>query len=270
MDSRKSQAGRVDRERLGAWSLGLVLVVGSLAVGYLGTPFAASPEDIRAVEENPAVEVVAEDGGYVIAPGPSHEAPNPVAEPTGMVFYPGGRVHPNAYLPVLSPVVERTGITVYIPKAPLNLAVFDQDMAGTVVESRPDVERWYVGGHSLGGAMACRFARSNPDQVSGVVLLGSYCDRDLEGTGLRVLSVQGGADTVIDRDTYRRNRENLPRDRTTEVTVSGMNHTQFGAYTGQRGDSPGSISTREAHGELHDILVTFLVDERVEENASVG
>lgn len=250
-------------ERIAVWLLGLLVVAASLGVGYLGTPFTATDEDISAVQADPAVSVSSLGDGYVLAPTEDATAPDGAASSTAMVFYPGARVHPNAYLPVLAPVVAETGVTIYVPKPPLSLAVFDSNMAGPIIESEPGLEQWYVGGHSLGGAMACRFAHRNPDRVSGLVLFGSYCDRDLSGTDLRVLTVQGSADTVIDQETADRNRANLPENQTLAVTVQGMNHTQFGAYSGQRGDGPASISYDQAHAELQRTLVEYLTAENV-------
>lgn len=247
------------RERLVVWAIGLLVIAASLGVGYLGTPYTADQAELEAVESNPAVELSALSGGYVIAPSEGAAGDDSMAD-TGMVFYPGARVHPNAYLPMLAPLVAETGITVYVPKAPLNLAVFDSDMAGPIIDAHPTVDRWVIAGHSLGGAMACRFAAANPDRVSALVLLGSYCDRDLGGTGLRVLSIQGGVDTVVDRATYERNRGYLPAEDTVEVTVDGMNHTQFGSYSGQRGDSPGTISYEAAHERLREELIDFLAE----------
>lgn len=244
----------VGRERIAVWLLAVLLIATSLGVVYVGTPYTATPAEIRAVEDDPGVAVSALDGGYVLEPT---EASAVEDASMGLVFYPGARVDPSAYLETLAPVVDRTGATVYIPRPALNLAVFDARIADPIIDANPKTTSWYVGGHSLGGAMACRFADRNADRLDGLVLFGSYCDRDLAGSGLRVLSVQGSADTVIDRETAEANREFLP-NRAVEITIDGMNHTQFGSYRGQPGDSPATISYEQAHEELGDVLVAFL------------
>lgn len=247
-----------DFERLAVWMIGLLVVAGSLGVGYLGTPYTPSATDIEAAKATPGADIASLGDGYVIRPTGDSQSSGPGGSDTALVFYPGARVHPSAYLPVLAPVAAETGVTIFIPRPPLYLAVFDIDMAAPIVESHPEVEQWYVGGHSLGGAMACRYAQGNPDRLTGLVLFGSYCDRSLDGTGVQVLSVQGTRDTVIDRTAYRRNRANLPDEGTVEVTITGMNHTQFGSYAGQRGDSRATITYRTAHERLRAVLVDFV------------
>lgn len=247
-----------DLERLTVWVVGILVVAGSLGVGYLGTPYTASPADIETAKATPGAEISSFGNGYVIRPAGDLQPSGPGGTDTALVFYPGARVHPSAYLPVLTPVAAETGTTIFIPQPPLSLAVFDIDMAAPIVESHPEVEQWYVGGHSLGGAMACRYAHGNADQLTGLVLFGSYCDRSLDGRGVQALSVQGTRDTVIARRTYRENRANLPDDGTVEVTITGMNHTQFGSYAGQRGDSRATVSYRTAHEQLQAVLSDFV------------
>ena len=46
-----------------------------------------------------------------------------------------------------------------------------------------------------------------------------------------------------------------------------MNHTEFGSYRGQRGDSPATITYDVAHRRLGDIVVPWLVNESA--NATV-
>ncbi|MFW6265835.1 MAG: alpha/beta hydrolase [Halanaeroarchaeum sp.] len=244
-------------ERLTVWTVATLLVVVSVGVGFLGTPHSATVDEIQTVERNPAVTVSSLGDGYVLSPGEG-AAGNDGATSTALVFYPGGRVHPNAYVPVLAPVVERTGVTIFVPKPPLYLAVLDVDAADRIVADHPEITEWYVGGHSLGGAMACRYVAQSSEDLTGLVLFAAYCDRDVRETDVGVLAVRGGRDTVLDAEEYRKNRGNLPADETVEVTIEGMNHSQFGAYSGQSGDARATIPDDVAHEALQDELVEFL------------
>lgn len=39
---------------------------------------------------------------------------------------------------------------------PFRLAVLDMDAAKGIQEHYPEIESWYIGGHSLGGSMAAK------------------------------------------------------------------------------------------------------------------
>lgn len=222
-----------------------ILVAGGIVI-YFGTPLTGSAASIDRVENDPTVTVTEQQETYTIEPATG----DPEA---GLVFYPGGRVHPDAYLASLAPLASEANVTVVVPKMPLNLAVLHQNAASAHIDD--DIDRWYVGGHSLGGAMACRYAHSNPDRVDGLVLFASYCDRDVSETELAGLSVIGSTDTVLDHEAYDRNRGNLPAE-TTEHELD-LNHSQFGSYRGQSGDQPSGIDYETAHEQLAAVIVPW-------------
>lgn len=252
---------RAQGKRLVGWLVVALVVAIVVAVVFLGTPYEGPSGSIAAVDDE-QVSLERTNGGYVIEPATG----DPEA---GLVFYPGARVDPGAYVGALAPLARDANVTVVVPHMPLNLAAVDYAVARTGL--RPDaatvamgrhssIDRWYVGGHSLGGAMACRYARNNADSVAGLVLYGSYCDRDLSGTRLAVLSVAGTSDTVLDWETYERNLANLPASATI-AELQGINHTQFGSYTGQPGDTPTGTSYEQAHARLNAVAVPWLQNE---------
>ena len=64
--------------------------------------------------------------------------------------------------------------------------------------------------------MAAGYAAAHEKDFDGLILLAAYSTKDLTGTTLRVLSVYGSEDGVMNRESYEKNRANLPAD-TTEV-----------------------------------------------------
>lgn len=246
--------------RFAGWLLVAIMVVLTITVVYFATPYEVPDDQIEAVDAEGAVTVESTDEGYVLRP--SNRTPE-----AGIVFYPGARVHPNAYVPSLAPVVREANVTVVIPRMPMHLAIIDYGVARTglrddaatrVMNRHPTIDEWYVGGHSLGGAMACRYARNNPKAVSGLILYASYCDQSIRGTDLAVLSVAGSADTVVNRNTYERNLENLPADASVEE-LAGLNHSQFAGYRGQ--DEPSGTSYGVAHERLNAVTVPWVQNE---------
>lgn len=236
-------------ERVFVWAFVVVFLAVVAFLLYFGTPFHGSNSSVQSVLGDDRITVEHGGGGYVMQPAEG-------VSDSGLVFYPGARVAPDAYLASLAPLVRGANVTVVVVKTPLNLAVLDQGAATGIIERRGGVEHWYVGGHSLGGAMACRYARAHPHRVEGLLLFGAYCDKSIADSDLRVLSVTGEADTVLNRNTYERDIRNLPSDATL-VDLPGVNHSQFGSYTGQPGDRPSGTPYDVAHQRLADVIVPW-------------
>lgn len=179
-------------------------------------------------------------------------------EPTaGLILYPGGKVEHTAYAPLLRACAEQ-GILCALVRMPCNLAVSDVNGAGSVREQFPDVECWYMAGHSLGGAMAANYTATHSEDYDGLILLAAYSTKDLTQTSLRVLSIYGSEDGVLNRESYEKSRTNFPAD-TTEVILEGGCHAQFGSYGPQDGDGIPSISSEEQIGQTVEAIAVFAV-----------
>jgi len=204
----------------------------------------------RAIEvwTNDAVAVTSTEHSVAMVPAG-------VASGTGLVFIPGAKVDPYAYMYKLSEIVERTGATIVITKPTLNLAFFDQRPLATFTADAPDVDRWFVGGHSLGGVRACMLA--DDPAVSGLVLFGSYCANDLTASGLEVLSIAGSRDGLSTPEKIADARGMLPADADL-VEIEGLNHAGFGDYGVQPGDKTATIPTGQQRDEITDALATVL------------
>ena len=176
---------------------------------------------------------------------------------TALIFYPGGKVEYTAYQPLMEKIAEK-GILCILPKMPFNLAVSDVNAADKYITDFPQVSHWYVGGHSLGGSMAAAYATEHSDNVEGVVLLASYGTTDLTMEGMRVLSIYGSEDRVLNRESYMDNKSNLPKG-FSELVIQGGNHGGFGCYGQQKGDGEASISQDRQQEETGDAVTAFLL-----------
>ena len=159
----------------------------------------------------------------------------------GMIFYPGGKVEYSAYAPLLYQCA-RQGITCVLIEMPGNLAVLDMNAAEGIPERYTHVNRWYLAGHSLGGAMASSYLAKHTEDYEGAILLAAYATEALHGE--KVLSVYGSEDSVLNMEKYEENKANLPEDYT-EVVIGGGCHAYFGAYGTQDGDGEPSISAEQ-------------------------
>ena len=220
------------------WLTPLFLLI-ALAVGFLAwTTLSAAAPMAEAITVTQESTTLAGENWLVFQP--------PTANPTtGLVFYPGGLVDARAYAPAARQIADAGYLVVIVPM-PLNLAFFDANRAGEVMQAYPAVQRWVIGGHSLGGAMAAQFAYQHPDRVVGLALWAAYpaANNSLADRRLAVTSIFGTLDGLATGDKISASVPLLPPD-TRFVAIEGGNHAQFGWYGKQSGDNEATI-TREA------------------------
>lgn len=165
---------------------------------------------------------------------------------TAIIFYPGAKVEASAYLPLLNQL-RQTGLTCILVEMPFYLAIFDVNAAEDVMAQFPDIQHWYIAGHSMGGAMASQFASEHPDEVDGLILLGAYLYGDYPPAD--TLTVYGSLNqSVEDEIDY---TENV-------VEIQGGNHAQFGNYGPQEGDLPATISAEEQQAQTVEAISDFI------------
>ncbi|WP_220210470.1 alpha/beta hydrolase [Reticulibacter mediterranei] len=137
------------------------------------------------------------------------------------------------------------------PEAPRgqNLAVFGRDYAATLISASPAIQTWVVGGHSMGGGMACEFVATHAN-VRGLLLYGTFPGCDLSRRkDLAVTLIYGTQDAVITPAMVTSARSKLPMQ-TRYVEISGGTHSFFGDYGPQDGDGQATISREEARLQI--------------------
>ena len=177
---------------------------------------------------------------------------------TGLIFYPGAKVDPRAYAVTARSIAEQGYLVAVVPM-PLNLAVFAPNRASDVIAAYPAIQHWAVGGHSLGGAMAARFASRQPSLVDGLVLWAAYPADDLSQYELQAASISGTRDGLATEPKIAASKVLLPAA-TRWVPIMGGNHAQFGSYGPQAGDSPATIDIKEQQAQVVVATSALLAD----------
>jgi Alpha/beta hydrolase family len=183
-------------------------------------------------------------------------------EPVGtattlFIFYPGGLVRPQAY-EWLGVALAPLGVRTVIPVFTADLAVTAPNRATQLLEKLGTYERVVIGGHSLGGAMAARYALNNAGTLDGLVLMGAF---SAEGDNLSVfelptLVLAAEHDGLATLDEVKAGLVRLPRDATLEI-IEGSVHSFFGRYGPQRGDGLPTVSRTQAEADIIQTLSTF-------------
>jgi dienelactone hydrolase len=183
--------------------------------------------------------------------------PNDTPPTAGLILYPGGRVQAEAYAPLARHIADE-GYLVAIVYAPLNLAIINPGAASAVIENFTGIDKWVVGGHSLGGATAAIFAADNLDIVDGIALIASYPAGDaLANTIIQVVSIYGTNDGLAAQEDILASASRLPRQ-TRFIAIEGGNHSQFGYYGLQAGDGEATISRTLQIQQTAEALISLL------------
>lgn len=233
--------------------MGIVAFTLVVAAALWLVPSAATEPSLQAMRSDALVTVTETPDQIVLAPTRTEER-------LGLFFQPGARVDARAYVATLRPLAQN-GYTVVIPKQPLGIAFLATGaFTAARAEHRP-VDRWVVGGHSLGGTVSAidaqTFAAAATDPVAGMLLFASYPAADMSRVPVEVLSLSGSNDGLATPAKIDASKALLPKDSTFAV-IEGAVHAYFGDYGTQDGDGQPAISHDRARALITADSLAFM------------
>lgn len=236
----------------------LVLAAVAFCV-YVGNYNHATPAALESAQSDENVTVQQLDGAIAFVPQ------NPIA---GFAFYPGAKVEPIAYAPLMRACAQR-GILAVVLEPPFNLALLDSGAAARIPAQFPNVQKWIVGGHSMGGVAASYCLADNRDTFDALVLLAAYPAIDLSAYGGKVISIRGNNDRVLNIGKYDEAKSMLPVS-ANEIVIVGGNHAGFGDYGTQEGDGDLDTSATEQQSIAADAIAELVAPASPEPTADEG
>ncbi len=224
-----------------------VVLTGSVFI-YLGIYYKAENVDLY-MTSNDSVNVTRTDYGYFFDGSGTDNA---------IIFYPGAKVDEKAYAPVLSKLASE-GIDCFLVSMPFHMAIFDVDKAQEIV-SQYDYNKWYIAGHSMGGAMAAQLVSQLKDtqNFAGLIFFAAYTAKDISDTHIPVLSLYGDNDGVLNMDKVEKGRKLVDSDKYSEVVIKGGNHAGFASYGRQKGDNEATITKEEQWNQTVSAVKEFI------------
>ena len=240
--------GRPNPRLIGAAVI-LVVVLVVVAVAQWLSPQELLPEAEASLASTATVTF--RDAGTWLEWAPAGGSPT-----TGLVVYPGAKVPAPAYGPLAQAIAEGGYLVAVIPM-PLNLAILGVGKADGPIGAHPEIGRWAIGGHSLGGSMAAQYTADHPDEVAGLVFWASYAATDLSTRDIAVLSTWGSLDASAARMSGAEAHAAVPAD-AVFTEIPGGNHEQMGWYTGQPNDPPATISREDQQRSVAAATVELL------------
>ena len=205
----------------------IVLAVFLIGASFWGLQWATYarpplPEAMEALESDELVTVSQEPW---LMFSPVHTTPQ-----TGFIFYPGGRVDPQGYASLMRRIAEE-GYLVIVPEMPINMAVFHPNIADEIIAEYPNIEKWVIGGHSVGGTMAAQYTYKHPEAIDGLAIWASYPadNANISNLDIPVISIYGSRELRVNDNSVGERQHLLPKD-TRYIRIEGGDHHQFGSY----------------------------------------
>lgn len=178
-----------------------------------------------------------------------------------VIFYPGAKVEYTAYLPLCIRLAEQ-GVDCFLVEMPFHLAILGMNKADKIMDDY-SYENWYLAGHSLGGAMAANYVSDNVDDFAGLIMLAAYPTKPLVSDDLKVISIYGNKDGVLDKEKMDVGVQFVP-EHYTEIGLGGANHAGFGNYGPQEGDGEATME-REKQQEMTVNYIMKMIQTTYEE-----
>lgn len=237
----------------------VIIVVGIMFLGvfvaqYLTYERQPLPQALAALESDQNVEVT-QSPWLTFTPKSGSSI--------GFIFYPGGRISSRGYSNLMRSISEQ-GYTVVVPKMPLNMAVFNANIADKIIAAHPEIHTWVMGGHSVGGTAAAIYASSHTDLIDGLAIWSSFPaeSSDLSSRNIPVVLLYGGNETGVTDESVGERKHLLPED-TVYVKIEGGDHHQFGSYFLTTEQNLATISRESQHEQI--LSAMFVLLNQVEE-----
>lgn len=234
------------------WAV-LAPFAGVVALSLWFVPFSAEEPALAAMRSGATVTVTETATQIVMSP-------SGVPSPVGLFFQPGALVDARAYAAVLRPLAEH-GHIVVIPKQPLCIAFLSTGSFSAARGNHPPVDRWVVGGHSLGGVVSSMDAQSfstvTAEPVVGVLFYASYPSNAMKGLDAEVLSVSASNDGLATPAKIAASKALLPQNTVFRV-IDGAVHADFGDYGSQPGDGEPTVTRNQARSAIINATVDFM------------
>ena len=244
------------RHRFLKWLLPIlgVVIIAAILWGIQWATYARPPlpEAIEALESDDLVRITDEPW---LTFSPRRSTPT-----TGFIFYPGGRVDPRAYASLMREIASE-GFLVVVPEMPINMAVFNPNIADEIIENYPEIQNWVIGGHSVGGAMAAQYTGNHPEIIDGLAIWASYPpdSTDISDLDIPVVSIYGSRELRVNDESVAERKHLLPED-TLYIRIEGGDHHQFGSYEINHKDHLATTSRASQHEQIIQATSEILRD----------
>lgn len=154
----------------------------------------------------------------------------------GFIIFTGAKMDEKSYA-YIAELLHKEGHTVVLPKFMFHMSSTGTNRGIEIMESNPEIEKWFLIGHSIGGMPISRIAVQKPANLQGLAFLASYVSTDLSELDVSAIHIMASNDNFYSEKQRAEERlDYLPKN-STVITIEGASHQGFGAYDswGDRG-----------------------------------
>ncbi len=178
----------------------------------------------------------------------------------GFIIFAGAKTDERAYA-YMAKLLYEEGYTGVIPKQLFHLSAFGTKHGLEIIESSPQIEKWILIGHSLGGMPVSRIAAAQPEKLLGVALLAAYASVDLSELDISAIRITAENDGVMNNERMENYNGNLPEN-SVNMVLEGTNHQGFAAYKSVSGrDGEATISWQEQNEQSVRLILEFFAEQ---------
>ncbi len=178
----------------------------------------------------------------------------------GFLIFSGAKTDDRAYA-YLAKLLHDEGYTAVIPRQRFHLSAFGAKHAMEIMDANPEIEKWILIGHSLGGMPASQIAAQRPQRLIGVAFLATFASVDLSNLDIAAIRITAENDGVMNNAHMESYQGNLP-EKTAQVMLRGANHQGFAAYKSASGrDGEAAISWQEQNQQSIKLILDFFAEQ---------
>ncbi|WP_382549416.1 alpha/beta hydrolase, partial [Streptomyces sp. NPDC057131] len=173
----------------------------------------------------------------------------------GFIIFSGAKADEKAYA-YMAKLLNEAGHTVIIPKVMFHMSATGINHGFEIMESNPEIEKWFLIGHSLGGLPISSIADKEPDKLQGIAFLASYMITDLSRLDISAIRITASNDKIMNKKRMEEHLDYLPEN-STSVVIDGANHQGFGAYDSLSRDGEATMSWKEQQERTVRLILDF-------------
>lgn len=173
----------------------------------------------------------------------------------GFIIFSGAKADEKAYS-YIAKLLHEAGHTVVIPKVLFRMSATGINHGFEIIEANPEIEKWFLIGHSLGGLPVSRIAAGEPAKLQGIAFLASYMITDLSELDISAIRITASNDKIMSKNSLEKNLNYLPK-KSTSIMIEGANHQGFGAYDSLSRDGEATMTWKEQQEQTVLLILDF-------------